>query len=598
MSALALIGVKAYANQGRIDSLRTIFETEYHDKTASEILKIAAKQSFIDYDAAMALSDIALQKTRIEKNLQKQFYAHRERGFISEENNQLERALQEFEFAKSVANAMDDNRDRLTIYTDLAIVNKKLGNYKAATDYHSMTLYLAKEEGDLEMVEDNLHGLGSIFERVGDYEKALDYFLQSLEIAEKRESIQGRVMTIQAIAELYLKTKNNSQALENIENAFRLAESTNDSLIIANVLSDYGNILASLGDYDLALIKLNNSLRICESGNRKVAQARTMIEIADVYTQKGDLEKAKKFFMKCFEIEEYMPPKELASLYSALGNLEKRQEDFDKAKEYFDRSIVLLSTIKNSYLEQQNNYALYEIYKEEGNADKALGYLEGYNKLQEEILNNEKQQRIAEKRFQFEMDKTKSKLQSLAATQNKTLLIGTSVTLLMIITFMFFNNSLRKKNNQALKIKAAEIEDQNKKLTESNEVLKQFAYAAAHDLKEPLRNIGSFISLIKKRYGPDLNEEANGYMNYVVKAVKRMNDLLLDLLEFSAISTEKASNDIINIGNILDEVLYTLQDKIQEREARIEYKNDFPPIKMNRTHLALEWKRSLKTKSF
>ena len=582
---LPLYGNEKANNQVRIDSLRKAIEPELTQLKSQELLNMAAKQSHKDIDLALAITEIGLQRARMDNNLEDQFQIYRERGFIFEENNRLAAALEEFKKAEVVTTALNNDTHRLTIYTDLAIVNKKLGNYKATTDYHSSTLYLAKEIDDLEMVEDSYHGLGSVYDVVGEYEKAIEYYFKSLSIAEKRKSTTGVVITLQNISNIYLKTKNNNQALVNVERAYQLAQQTNDSLIIAGVLIDYGKILGKVGDHDLALIKLNTSLRIIENLQNKVALVKCLIEIADVYTKKGLLTIAEKQISRCFEYEDYIASKDKAKLYNKLGNLETKMGLIKKAKENFTTSLAFAGTFENSYLSQQNNYALYEIYRGEGNAEMALNFLETYNKVQDEILNNEKAQRIAEKRFQFEMEASQSKIQELALSRNRTVLIGISVTLLVIITFLFFTNKLKQRNNLNLKKMNEEVQYQNRKLTESNEVLRQFAYAAAHDLKEPLRNIGSFISLIKKRYGPSLNEEANNYMEYVVNGVKRMNDLLLDLLEFSAITTEKAASDTINLRAVIDEVIYSMHDKITDTNAIIDYPDVMPKVRMKRLHL-------------
>jgi len=573
------------AGQSQVDSLRAIIEPELKTQKILDILKLAAQHSYRDIDKALAYTEIALHRARNSKDLEGQFQTYRERGFILEENNRVANALKEFENAEIVANRINEDSYILSIYTDLAIVNKKLGNYKRTTDYHTKALYKAQETGALEMIEDSYHGLGSIYDVVGDYEKAIEYYFKSLKIAEQRNTASGRVITLQNIALIYLKTNDHQPALTNIEKAFKISQLSSDTILTAGVLIDYGKVLSKMENYDLALVKLNAALKLSQQLENPVIMVKALIEISDTYTQKGKLEVANEFFLKCFEYKDYISTKDQAILYSKLGTLNKRRGDLLMAKDFFVKSLALDSKLENSYLSQQNNYALYEISREEGDTEKALGYLENYDKLQKQILNSEKAQRVAEKRFQFEMDKSQKTIQELALSRNRTILIGISVTLLVIITFLFFTNKLKQRNNSQLKNKHEEIQFQNKKLTESNEVLRQFAYAAAHDLKEPLRNIGSFISLIRKRYGQEMPDEANTYMDYVVKGVKRMNDLLLDLLEFSAITTEKAASDLINLRAVLDEVVYSLNDKIISTNAIVDYPDHFPKVKMKRLHL-------------
>jgi len=575
----------AQAGKLQIDSLVAAIEPELKTQKILEILKLAAQNSYRDIDKALAYTEIALNRSRNNEDLEGQFQTFRERGFILEENNRLKSALKEFSNAEIVANSLKKDSYIQSIYTDIAIVNKKLGNYKQSTDYHRKALTRAQETGSLEMIEDSYHGLGSIYDVVGDYEKAIEYYFKSLKIAEQRNTISGMVITLQNIALISVKTNEHQNALTNIEKAFKISQSSSDTILTAGVLIDYGKVLSKMENYDLALVKLNSALKLSQQLENPVIMVKALIEISDTYSHKGDLEIANEFFLKCFEYKDYISTKDQAILYNKVGILNKHRGDLNSAKDFFLKSLALDAQLENSHLSLENNYSLYEIHREEGDIDKALAYLESYDKLQKQILDSEKAKRIAEKRFQFEMDKSQKTIQDLALSRNRTILTGISVTLLIIITFLFFTNKLKQRNNLELKNKHEEIQFQNKKLTESNEVLRQFAYAAAHDLKEPLRNIGSFISLIRKRYSKEMPEEANTYMDYVVKGVKRMNDLLLDLLEFSAITTEKAASDLINLRAVLDEVVYSLNDKIIAANAIVDYPDHFPKVKMKRLHL-------------
>lgn len=67
----------------------------------------------------------------------------------------------------------------------------------------------------------------------------------------------------------------------------------------------------------------------------------------------------------------------------------------------------------------------------------------------------------------------------------------------------------------------------------SNTDLEQFAYIASHDLREPLRMVSSYVSLLGRRYADRLDDDARQFIAYATEGARRMDRLILDLLDYS-----------------------------------------------------------------
>jgi len=582
VAQLSLLSAKQPIN---MDSLKIVLMHATEDKTTESLLRMAARASYKDFNTAIAYIYIARDQAAKAGNKKDLFNINRELGLIFEENNHLQNALNSYNSCMDIAQEMNDNDLKLTIYTDLAIVYEKMSKYAIAKNYHLKAIDLAEREGDIETVENGYHGLGSLYETVGEYEKAIDYYLKSLNIAEQRKSTEGMVITLQSIANTYRHLKHEDESLEAIERAYNMAVKLNDKTLIASTLYDFGHILTSFGKYREALTKQKASLLVYRQSEDGISISRGLVNIAEIYTHLELYDEAESYFMECFDYEKYLSTLENARLYNRLGELYLKQNKIDTAEVAFKKSLVFSKTGDFRELTQQNNYDLFQINKNKGNNKLALKYLETYTKLSDYVLNQQRTDRITELQFKFDVEKNDKEYQALMLRQNKMMFAIISITLILLIVGLGSMVKLKEINNINLRKKSEEIESQNIRLAENNEVLSQFVYVAAHDLKEPLRNVGSFVSLIQKKWGKDFNEEANEYMGFVTSGVTRMNNLLGDLLAYSRITSSVAENERTTLGDILEDVTGNLREKIVSNKAVLNFPSEKIDLQISRVHL-------------
>ena len=121
-------------------------------------------------------------------------------------------------------------------------------------------------------------------------------------------------------------------------------------------------------------------------------------------------------------------------------------------------------------------------------------------------------------------------------------------------------------------------------LARSNAELEQFAYVASHDLQEPLRMIGSYLTLLRRRCSARLDEAALGYLGHAVDGAARMRQLIDDLLAFSRIGRSGAREEEVELDAVVDEVLRLLGSEVRASAARIE-RQPLPRVRAHRGQL-------------
>jgi signal transduction histidine kinase len=108
---------------------------------------------------------------------------------------------------------------------------------------------------------------------------------------------------------------------------------------------------------------------------------------------------------------------------------------------------------------------------------------------------------------------------------------------------------------------------QAKDLEHSNRDLEQFAYVASHDLQEPLRKVTGFCELLRRRYGEELDERANTYIEFAVDGARRMSVLINDLLAFSRVGRGNVAPTPQDCERLLAAALGNLEKVITETGA-------------------------------
>lgn len=125
----------------------------------------------------------------------------------------------------------------------------------------------------------------------------------------------------------------------------------------------------------------------------------------------------------------------------------------------------------------------------------------------------------------------------------------------------------------------------NTELERSNVELDSFAYAASHDLKEPLRGIHNYASLVLREDAESLRPTNRTRMDTVVRLTQRMESLINSLLHYAQVGRMELSLRDTDLNDVLSSVLEVLKPRIEEARAEVRVPHPLPLARCDRVRM-------------
>jgi PAS domain S-box-containing protein len=142
-----------------------------------------------------------------------------------------------------------------------------------------------------------------------------------------------------------------------------------------------------------------------------------------------------------------------------------------------------------------------------------------------------------------------------------------------------FHDITEQKRAQAALTAQAEL------LKRSNRELEQFAYVASHDLKEPLRMVASYTTLLNEEFAGKLGSEGDKYIKYAVDGAKRMQALIDDLLNFSQVGRTGGRIQAVDLNKMAEIAVSNLEASMLATSAVVKI-GKLPIVRGNATLLS------------
>ncbi|MEL7534717.1 MAG: tetratricopeptide repeat protein [Bacteroidota bacterium] len=474
------------------------------------------------------------------------------------------------------------------------------GHLLAARDCYTKGLNIAKNTGDDMLFAVISNSAGILMQTLGDYEQALVHYNHALDIYDREQILPRKTMTMSNIGYLLERVGRYQQSIDILEEALVIVKSApKPSFRAISVLSaNLGVAHESKGDYEMALTFYEQSLEIKQRLKNPDPAIGMLANIFGIYSTMGNLPLAEQYYQQAWQLalqnESASWQQDLLSRYA--GHLESLGR-VKEATNLYDQSLGLAKQLQDQEATIQLLKKLAELKSAEGDFKRAYYLQTEFERYQDSLHNIRMNEKIddLEQRFELErrLENSKQELSSLQSeSSNRQVqlylsLVAVFLTILGIIallsryqikqkahlalsqqhTLLELKNQEIQSQNSLLAEQSQSIRTQNRLLQQSNADLEQFAYAASHDLREPLRTIRAYMQLLEKRYAPKLDEPALEFIHFAADGAARMDELLQDLLKYSRIGRSGLQPERINLDQVLQKVVRNLDKQIMDTQA-------------------------------
>jgi len=140
----------------------------------------------------------------------------------------------------------------------------------------------------------------------------------------------------------------------------------------------------------------------------------------------------------------------------------------------------------------------------------------------------------------------------------------------------------REKAERATKTLNKYLESNLWELERANKELQEFAYIAAHDLKTPLRGIGTLAHWLSIDYAEKIDEKCKEQIKLLTARAKLMSNMLDSILQYSMLGREVPKKQRVDLHRVLSEVIVEIGPP---EDIEIQIANQLPTVICDRAHV-------------
>lgn len=395
----------------------------------------------------------------------------------------------------------------------------RTSDYKGSLQrFENAVAMLESNKGPDSLLARAYNGIGNAYKNMGNYPNAVQHLQKALAYFEKLKIPEGIAGVHSNLAQSYQMKGDSMAALQHLRQGLAVLQNERPSRAYLNLVHTLANAHLYSNKMDSALLLDRQGLAIAESIGATMFRSPFYDNKANVFAQKGMADSARIYYMRCLAIDSGMGNYKLVSdTYLNLGRLEAKQKNTGLAASHLQKSISLGQ--KAAYKQGQRDawQALSTLHEKEGNYAAALAARNRFEQLNDSMINEATEKKLAELQMVFETGKKEQQLQLQAAQLSQQRLIiwivaGVAVGLSLAVYHYYRRRQLRKaaemqqalmqqKSEATIRILTAEEKERQRIATDLHDGIGQTMTAAWLNLQALAKRLppgGEETALIEK----------------------------------------------------------------------------------------------------
>lgn len=513
----------------------------------------------------------------------------------------VQMSLDNIEMAKQIG----DEEGRLSAINNMAIGQVFEDQSQLALETFELLEEEGKKAGFMTIVHRASNNKGNLFADLGQVEKATAAFHKAVSIAKMENDDAAYCLYLNNLVGVLIGQGEYEKAKRYFENALPVARSLPSQSTLGEMTLGYGQLMEKMGKPNEAMEFYLEALNLAKHSKSSQSMISVLNSMAGLEHDKKKFSKALKYNKEALSLaKEFKSYRVLTEPYFEIAKTYEALERFEESIEFAEKGIEAARESNNIAIKAGFYEILANAHEGLDLYEEALGFQKVFKMVQDSLAELNQAQKIKEVSLKYDMEAKEEENVKLRAEQSQqlvaiklqnqiTLLGGLGLLLVSIIALMLYRNNQRKyKYNQQLeqevKLSTKDLEESNIQLQRTNKELERFAHIASHDLKEPLRNITSFVRLIERRLSGE-NEHLKEYLQFVQNNAKQMHILIEDVLEFSKLNEAQPVFENVDVGQTLKQVEMGMEKFLKDKNANLDF-DDMPMMTSSGSQLYLLFK--------